>query len=348
MVEGGYMSKNDVTDGVNSFGINLMDSETAYSPGMCLLVAFILFSALELSFPWRQWPLAVLQRSYMVNIGIFVINNLVLPLLSVSTLLALAERYSGSSLLDGLPPLTQAVLSLLLFDLTLYFWHWISHKFAWLWQFHRVHHSDPTMNVSTAFRVHMLDHLTMMGFKLAYVIGFGVSKETLVWNEAITTLFLMFHHSNLTFKGEGILGHLVIVPYLHRLHHSTQRREHDSNYGAVLSVWDRLFGTLKEGQPENLGIKEAFPQGLPGLIMTGFWGMTTKSVNIAKLGELDDMVAVAAYYRAEKRNFLPGNDIKDWLEAKQEIIKQVYGKKPKHSSKKSRSQTAYSIQQVCC
>jgi hypothetical protein len=163
----------------------------------------------------------------------------------------------------------------------------------------------------------------------------------------MTTLFLMFHHSNLAFKGEGILDHLIIVPYLHRLHHSTQRHEHDSNYGAVLSVWDRLFGTLRESQPEVLGINEAFPQDLPGLIMAGFWGMTAKSVNVLNPGELDSMIAVAAYYRAEKRNFSPGNDIKDWLEAKQEIIK-VYGKKPWHSSKKSRSQTAYSKQHVCC
>jgi sterol desaturase/sphingolipid hydroxylase (fatty acid hydroxylase superfamily) len=283
-----------------------------------------------------------------MNIGLFLFNNIVLPLLSISTLLALAERYTDSSLLDGLPPLTQAILSFLLFDLTLYFWHWVSHKFAWLWQFHRVHHSDLTMNVSTAFRVHVLDHLTMTAFKSAYVIGFGVSEDTLVWNETLTTLFLIFHHSNLAFKGEGILGNLIIVPYLHRLHHSTQRHEHDSNYGAVFSVWDRLFRTLKVGQPEVVGIAEPIFNDLFGLITAGFWGTTTKSANVVNLGELEGMVAVAAYYRAEKRNFSPGNEIKDWLDAKQEIIKQVYGDKSLHSSKKSGGQTAYSKQQSCC
>jgi sterol desaturase/sphingolipid hydroxylase (fatty acid hydroxylase superfamily) len=279
---------------------------------------------------------------------LFLLNNLILPLFSVSTLFALAGRHSSPGLLDGLPPPTQAVLAFVLFDLTLYLWHWLSHQVAWLWQFHRVHHSDVTMNVSTAFRVHVLDHLTMMAFKMVYVVGFGIDQETLAWNETLTTLFLMFHHGNFTFRGEGKVGGLIIVPYLHRLHHSKQRREHDNNYGAVLSVWDQLFGTLREGQPEVLGIMEACPYDLFGLVMTGFWGVTTKSEDLVNPSELESMIAVAAYYRAEKRNFLPGNDIKDWLEAKQEIIKQVYGKKPWHSPKKSGSQTAYSKQQISC
>jgi sterol desaturase/sphingolipid hydroxylase (fatty acid hydroxylase superfamily) len=294
MVKGGYMSNTDVSDEINGFGINLMVIDTAYAPGFCLLSLFILFSALEVRFPWRQWPLAVLRDSYTVNIGMFLFNNLALPLLSVSTLLAFAERYSGSSLLGSLPPLTQVVLSFLLLDLTLYFWHWLSHRFKWLWQFHRVHHSDLTMNVSTALRVHVLDHLTMTGFKAAYLIGFGVSKETLVCNEAITTLFLMFHHSNLTFKGEGMLGNFIIVPYLHRLHHSTIRHEHDNNYGAVFSIWDRSFGTLRQDQPEVLGITEPIPNDLFGLLKAGFWGGTPIPARAIETQVLDSMIAEAA------------------------------------------------------
>jgi sterol desaturase/sphingolipid hydroxylase (fatty acid hydroxylase superfamily) len=342
------MSNSEISGEQYRFDIGLINNDTAYVPEFCLLSVFVLFSILEIRFFWRQWPLAILRHSYTINISLFLLNNLILPLLSVSTLLIWAEGYSDSSLLDGLPPLTQAVLSFLLFDLTLYFWHWASHKFPWFWQFHRIHHSDLTVNVSTAFRVHVLDHLTMISFKLAYVIGFGIDKETLIWNETLTTLFSMFHHSNLTFNGERLLGYFIIVPYLHRLHHSTQRYEHDSNYGSVLSIWDRLFGNLSESQPETFGIRETCPNNLFGLVMSGFWRVTSKSVNVVNPSELESMIAVAAYYKAEKRNFLPGNDIKDWLEAKQEIIKQVYGKKGQDPSKKSGGHTAYPKRQVYC
>lgn len=74
-------------------------------------------------------------------------------------------------------------------------------------------------------------------------------------NEAIITFFVMFHHTNISFKGEILLGRVLIVPYLHRAHHSIQRNEHDNNYGAVLSLWDRLFGTLAELETAKIGIK---------------------------------------------------------------------------------------------
>lgn len=313
------------TDVINDFGIGLMDSDINSAIGMCLLLAFVLFSALEFRYPWRQWPLAMLRRSYVVNSSLFLFNNLVLPILSVSTLLAIAGQHSSPGLLDGLLPTTKAVLSFVLFDLTLYFWHWLSHRLSWLWQFHRVHHSDLTMNVSTAFRVHLLDQLTIMAFKVAYVVGLGIDKETLAWNEAITTLFLMFHHSNIAFKGEGIVGNFIIVPSLHRLHHSAQRHEHDSNYGAVFSVWDSLFGTLKVGQPEALGIAEFIPNDLVGLIMAGFGGKSQNPAPAIKTETLTAMIAEAAYYKAEKRNFTPGWELLDWQEAKAEILKQIYG-----------------------
>lgn len=319
------MSKSDVSDGVDGFGSDLMDTDTAYVPGICLLVAFILFSALEMRYPWRHWSLTILRRSYAVNIGLFLLNNLVLPLFSVSTLFALAGRHSSPGLLDGLPPPTKAVLAFVLFDLTLYLWHWLSHQVTWLWQFHRVHHSDVTMNVSTAFRVHVLDHLTMIAFKMVYVVGFGIDQETLAWNETFTTLFLMFHHGNFTFRGEVKVGNLIIVPYLHRLHHSKQRQEHDNNYGAVLSIWDRLFGTLKTGQPEALGIAGLIHDDFVGLIATGFGGGTPFSAPTIEAETLAAMVAEAAYYKAEKRNFTPGWELVDWQEAKADILKQIYG-----------------------
>ena len=111
---------------------------------------------------------------------------------------------------------------------------------------------------------------------------------------------------------------------MHRTHHSTQRNEHDSNYGAVLSLWDRLFGTLTELKPAEIGINGSSPQDLVNLIKFGFTLQTPPSVQTINL---DAMIAEAAYYKAEKRGFYPDNDIHDWLEAKRDIIALVYGDK---------------------
>jgi Fatty acid hydroxylase superfamily/Protein of unknown function (DUF2934) len=203
------------------------------------------------------------------------------------------------------------------------------------------------LNVSTAFRLHLLDVLVITLVKAAYIVLFGFDMVVVLTNEIINTLFLMFHHSNLAFKGERFLGYLIIVPYLHRVHHSTQRHEHDSNYGAVLSLWDRLFGTLLELDPKEMGIKGEVPQDFIGLIKFGFSVNSPVPQQRLSLDVLETMIAEAAYYKAEKRNFSPGEDIRDWLEAKREIIRQVYGDKAIGNLAKNRIPN-FSKGQVCC
>jgi sterol desaturase/sphingolipid hydroxylase (fatty acid hydroxylase superfamily) len=228
----------------------------------------------------------------------------------------------------------KAVLSFLLLDLLMYLWHKASHSFDCLWMFHKVHHNDPYLNISTAFRIHFLELAITHILKAILIIILGIEESMVLTSEALMTLFIMFHHTNISFIGEKLLGHVIIVPYLHRTHHSTQRREHDSNYGAVLSLWDRLFGTRSELKPAEIGIKGSSPQDLVNLIKFGFTQHTPQTVQPIIL---DAMIAEAAYYKAEKRGFTPGNDIRDWLEAKRDIIALVYGDK----SVKNNSTTAF-------
>jgi Fatty acid hydroxylase superfamily/Protein of unknown function (DUF2934) len=142
--------------------------------------------------------------------------------------------------------------------------------------------------------------------------------------ETVVTICIMFHHTNTSFRHEQLLGRVMIVPFLHRLHHSTERSEHDRNYGAIFSVWDKLFGTLSEAEPKHLGIKGKSPQDLFNLLKFGFVWEIPAQVQPANLNV---MIAEAAYYKAEKRNFHPGDDLHDWLEAKRDIV-DLYGKKP--------------------
>jgi len=288
-----------------------------------LLVVFALLTALEAHAPKRKLPKKQLQRSYRANISLFIFNSIVLSLVSTSPLLMLAEHYPGPRLLSYFSnPVWRAFLSFLLLDLLLYVWHKASHSFDVLWMFHKVHHNDPFLNVSTAFRIHILELFIITALKAAYIVTLGLDRVTVLINEAIITFFVMCHHTNISFNGERLLGRVLIVPYLHRAHHSIQRHEHDHNYGAVLSLWDRLFGTLAELEPAQIGIKGDSPQTFFKLLKLGF---TMANTPIELAINLETMIAEAAYYKAEKRNFYPGHEIRDWLEAKKEIFRQVYG-----------------------
>jgi sterol desaturase/sphingolipid hydroxylase (fatty acid hydroxylase superfamily) len=292
---------------------------------LTLFMVFIVLSSLEFSYPKRKLPFKQLRQSYQTNASLFIVNGIVISLLSATPLLMVAAHYSDQGLLNYIPNLAwKAVLAFLLLDLMLYCWHKACHDFDCLWMFHKVHHNDPYLNVSTAFRIHIVELLMVTVLKSAYIVILGVDKTMVLTNEVISTLFVMFHHTNIAFRSEKLLGRIIIVPYLHRVHHSTERNEHDANYGAVFSIWDRLFGTLIEREPEKIGIKNRSPQTVLGLLKFGF-----TSDNPVPVRELDwnikSMIAEAAYYKAEKRAFAPGNELRDWLEAKREIIRMVYG-----------------------
>ncbi|MGZ5010865.1 MAG: sterol desaturase family protein [Methylobacter sp.] len=286
------------------------------SPGemaACILFLFFaLFVILESCRPREQRFSERLRQSYRANIELFAFNSIVMSLLSIPSLLVLAEQYSDKGLLNYVTnPLGKAVVAFLALDLLLYIWHKASHSFDCLWMFHKVHHTDPYLNVSTAFRAHFLEILIINFMKAILIVVLGIQEALVLANEMIITLFTMLHHTNISFRGERLLGRLVITPYLHRVHHSVKRHEHDRNYGSVLSLWDRLFGTLVELKPEEIGIKGSVPQDLVSLVKCGFI-MTGRS---PAQSDHDVLVPEAACCKAGKRGFY----LNDWQEAKNEI-----------------------------
>jgi len=283
---------------------------------LAILLVFALLLAVEASFARKEHRPKEYRRSYLANLGTLFLNDTLLSLLSVSSLWVVAERYAGFGLLSDMPnPGLKVVLSFVLLDLTLYFWHWANHRFDWLWMFHKVHHSDRVMNVSTAFRLHFVEVLLTVAVKALFIVAVGVDAPVVLANEAVITLFVMFHHANLSFPGERWLGRLAIVPFLHRVHHSARRAEHDRNFGAVFSWWDRIFGTLAELQPAEIGLRNVPGQNLLELVKYGLTRQTLPNPQ-----SLRTMIAEAAYYRAERRGFQPGDEILDWVEAEREIL----------------------------
>lgn len=290
-----------------------------------LLLCLVGLSNLEARFPKIPHSAKQSRQSYRTNISLFVFNNLLMAVCSVSTLFVVAAKYSGYGPLNEITnPGLKALLAFLAIDLLLYVWHQACHRLDALWMFHRVHHNDPYLNASTAFRLHFVEIFITNALKALLIVMLGIDKMLVLTIETLVTLCIIFHHTNIGFKYERILGCVMVVPFIHRVHHSTERSEHDRNYGAVLSIWDRLFGTYSEAEPNALGIKGKSPMDFLSLIKFGF---ATESPVVARPDNLDVMIAEAAYYRAEKRHFYPGYEMRDWLEAKKDISNQLYGNK---------------------
>ena len=286
---------------------------------LALLLCFVMMSNLELRFPKLAYTPRQKKLSYETNISLFVLNSIVITVFSISTLLAVAERYSGNGLMGDLSsPSLKALVSFLAIDLMLYLWHQACHRLKFLWLFHRVHHSDSTMNVSTSFRLHFVDIFATTCLKVLLIVLLGIDKPLVIMAETLILLSTLFHHTNTRFKYERILGWIMIVPSLHRLHHSTVRSDYNHNYEIIFSFWDRLLGTLSIAEPERIGIKNSPPENLLNLLKFGFGWEAPVLINPPNF---DLMIAEAAFYKAEKRNFKPGYELRDWLEAKADILR---------------------------
>ena len=164
--------------------------------------------------------------------------------------------------LDWPVPLEMA-MGIIFLDLMIYIQHVVLHMIPLFWRFHRVHHSDLDLDVSSGFRFHPLEILGSMIYKLGLVAALGPSMMTVVVFEAILSGMAMFSHSNikLPLELDRTLRWLFVTPDMHRIHHSVEVDETNSNYGFNISIWDRLLGTYihdgKKPQPEIIiGVPE--------------------------------------------------------------------------------------------
>ncbi|MDP8915999.1 MAG: sterol desaturase family protein, partial [Pseudomonadota bacterium] len=159
-----------------------------------------------------------------------------------------------------LPAWGRDAVAVLLMDYGLYAWHVLLHRSGALWRFHRVHHADLDLSASTALRFHFGELAASAPWRLAQIALFGTGPRALrIWSRLLFAS-IVFHHSNLRLpRGlERRLGVLIMTPRLHGLHHSTDKREADSNWSSGLTLWDRLHGTWAPdpAQPAELGVKD--------------------------------------------------------------------------------------------
>lgn len=231
---------------------NMLPSQIFF--GLAIL-AFMALLVIEKLKPYRRFTNKIDKQSIVTNTTTFLFNNVILTTLRATSLFFVAQQFSSYGLLSGMGnhPV-KWIFAFLLYDLAIYVWHVASHKYEFLWRFHKVHHSDKSFNASTGFRFHVFDLFLEIPYKCLFVILIGVDAYLVLAIETIQLFFIFFHHSNIAFDNEKKLSEVIITPSLHRTHHSTVRAEHDSNYGIVLAFWDKLFGTRKELVPEKIGL----------------------------------------------------------------------------------------------
>lgn len=151
-------------------------------------------------------------------------------------------------------PLLVFIIAFTLLDLGEYIYHVIMHKIKGLWMFHVVHHSDNIVDVSTTLREHPGENIIRLSFTLVWMFLTGAFFWILVLRQIIQSVTTLFAHMNyqLPEKVDTVIGILFITPNLHHVHHHYRQPYTDSNYGDVLSIWDRLFGTFKKSSAEPL------------------------------------------------------------------------------------------------
>lgn len=214
------------------------------------LFVLVVMAGLELNLPRRSGSGPRLGR-WFANLSLVLIDagtlRLLVPIAAVGV--ALICEGAGFGLLHLIDARWYVAwpVSLLVLDLAIYLQHVLSHRVDILWRLHRVHHSDLAVDVSTGVRFHPIEILLSMLWKMGVVALLGAPAAAVVVFEALLNATTLFNHANLRMPEpiDRWLRLVVVTPDMHRVHHSIERRETDSNFGFSLPWWDRAFGTYR-------------------------------------------------------------------------------------------------------
>ncbi|HYD31785.1 MAG TPA: sterol desaturase family protein [Azospirillaceae bacterium] len=240
------------------------------------LVIFVVVAALEFTHPkraltqnrWRRWG---------TNLGIIMVN-VIAQRLTVGALAFTAALYAqqhGRGLFNvvALPDGVEWVAAFLILDFAIYLQHVMSHALPVFWRLHRVHHADLDLDLTSGLRFHPIEILVSIVYKAALVAAIGADPWVVVAFEAALNAAAVFTHGNIRIPEslDTALRWAVCTPDMHRVHHSIDPRETNTNFGFFLSVWDRLCGTMRRAPALGhegmvLGLAEYRDQNRLGLL----------------------------------------------------------------------------------
>jgi sterol desaturase/sphingolipid hydroxylase (fatty acid hydroxylase superfamily) len=222
------------------------------NPFLVRSAAYLSLFACMLSFEARHPYAPPMQNKtfrVVFHFGLAALNSLILYIVLFSPLYA-AARFTqlhafGLVSAFGLRGWKEVLATVVVFDCGDYWMHRANHRIGLLWRFHKAHHSDMEIDVSTASRFHIGELLITNSIKGALILLWGPSLPGIAVFETFLTAASQFHHSNLDipFNSQDVLEKVFVTPRMHRCHHVFEGRCQVSNYATIFSAWDRLFGT---------------------------------------------------------------------------------------------------------
>ena len=186
------------------------------------------------------------------NLGLVFFNSFILRLIFPAAAVGMAsfgnEQGWGIFNYYDVSPVVAVIASVVAMDFIIYLQHVMVHAVPMLWRLHRVHHADLDFDVTTGARFHTFEIMLSMLIKFATIAVLGPPIVAVVIFEVVLNATAMFNHSNVRLPPglDRLLRWIVVTPDMHRVHHSVEDDEANSNFGFNLPWWDRLFGTYRD------------------------------------------------------------------------------------------------------
>jgi len=204
------------------------------------------------AFRYKKWKHA---KTNLILLGFVMAINSIFGVATAGLFVWLNKVPFGLLNLFEAPVWVELLLSILVLDLIAqYGVHFLLHKVKWMWRLHIVHHSDKHVDASSGTRHHPIDFILREVFALLAVVIMGMPISFYFFYRILSVLFTYWTHANLSLplwldKG---LSWVIVSPNMHKFHHHFELPWTDSNYGNMLSVWDRIFGTFVYDDPSKI------------------------------------------------------------------------------------------------
>lgn len=208
------------------------------------------------------------RKEAATNLGLLIVNYIVLAPLMAVPVLAVREAAPVAEALarawGALPEVVIFAIALLLIELAAYARHRFEHQ-PGIWRFHATHHADEQLHWLSVLRKHPVSKFLEMLVDTFPVILLGLPAWSIVGAQIVRSWWGYFIHADVPWT-LGMAGRWLVSPAAHRLHHIRDETLMGSNYGNMLTVWDRLFGTWRD-PASHLGCATGIAEGTRGV-----WG----------------------------------------------------------------------------
>ena len=246
------------------------------TPANIQLIAFVsiffFFYLIESFQPVRPWTQPRWKR-FAFHMTLSVLNSILMRLVAAAPVFLLIiwtqEHRFGIAHWMGLTGIVGYIATYIVYDFYDYWWHRVNHQIPFLWRFHKAHHIDTHVDITTSLRFHPGELVLSTLAKIVFVCLWGPS----LWGYMIAMIGIsahsQFHHTNFTLPEgvERIFRWVHMTPRLHASHHTVTPRTRNANFSTIFLIWDRLFGTLREPddqEMQTLGLKEGRKSSLSG------------------------------------------------------------------------------------